>query len=277
METNRFNNERSNNDEHLHEIVPNLYLGNMYASHPMVLYQHGIDCVLNLGGHEVDLNKNQYRLYAHAVVTVDDVPQNAKRMLDEIIPYGVKFIDNAMNDRKRILVHCAAGVSRSSTVVIAWLMKTYNMDRDQAYLMVKQSRNIVRPNDGFMQALQSYQMRLKRTTALRSVMRGATAGGGRSYCIVNDSTNNDSTNNGSTNNGSPYKGSHQIQNLRIKNNRMENNQIENHRIKNNRIKNNQLMTFDANQSNFKSMPEVSYFREYAEKMHNNHDDFKHIY
>lgn len=230
-------------NEHLHEIVPNLYLGNMYASHPMVLYQHGIECVLNLGGHEVDLNKNQYRLYAHAVVTVDDVPQNAKRMLDEIIPYGVKFIDNAMNDRKRILVHCAAGVSRSSTVVIAWLMKTYNMDRDQAYLMVKQSRNIVRPNDGFMQALQSYQMRLKRTTALRSVMRGATAGGGRSYNSNIDKVKN------------PIN---KIQGIEKKSNP-------------------KILSFDANESNFKSMPEVSYFREYAEKMHNNHDDFKHIY
>lgn len=51
---------------------------------------------------------------------------------------------------KRVLVHCAGGISRSPTVVIAHLMQARGWTRDEALTFVKKRREWVAPNDGFM-------------------------------------------------------------------------------------------------------------------------------
>lgn len=60
-----------------------------------------------------------------------------------------------------ILVHCMAGVSRSATVVIAYLMKTQGMSMDQALDFVKERRPIIFPNYGFQRQLRQYEKRLQ--------------------------------------------------------------------------------------------------------------------
>lgn len=62
-----------------------------------------------------------------------------------------RFIDDI---KGAVLVHCAAGVSRSATLVIAYLMTRKKMSFLEAHFFVKERRPIIRPNDGFMQKLQ---------------------------------------------------------------------------------------------------------------------------
>ena len=50
-------------------------------------------------------------------------------------------------------MHCAAGVSRSSTVVIAYIMAKYNINFDEALLRVREVRQCVNPNNGFANQL----------------------------------------------------------------------------------------------------------------------------
>ena len=54
---------------------------------------------------------------------------------------------------KNVYVHCHAGVSRSATIVIHFLMKHYNISLAEAYQIVIDKRNI-RPNDSFLRQLQ---------------------------------------------------------------------------------------------------------------------------
>jgi hypothetical protein len=56
----------------------------------------------------------------------------------------------------RILIHCASGISRSPTVVIAFLMRRFGMPLMEAYEAVFQARPCINPNDGFVKALYSY-------------------------------------------------------------------------------------------------------------------------
>jgi hypothetical protein len=48
------------------------------------------------------------------------------------------------------------GISRSSTVVMAYLIATTNMTPHEALATVRSKRTIVRPNRGFMSQLQEY-------------------------------------------------------------------------------------------------------------------------
>lgn len=55
-----------------------------------------------------------------------------------------------------VLVHCNAGVSRSSAIAIGYLMQREGLSFGDAYSQVKLARPSVHPNRGFYQQLQSY-------------------------------------------------------------------------------------------------------------------------
>ena len=74
-------------------------------------------------------------------------------MFDE----NFEWITKMKQENKKILVHCAAGVSRSASFVIAYLMKSRGLSFWEAHNLVKSKRSIVRPNSGFVRQLQEYE------------------------------------------------------------------------------------------------------------------------
>lgn len=62
------------------------------------------------------------------------------------------FIDEALRSGGTVLVHCHAGISRSATVVAAFLMIKRNMTAQEAIRVIR-SRRSIRPNSGFLQQL----------------------------------------------------------------------------------------------------------------------------
>lgn len=73
--------------------------------------------------------------------------------LDMIIKQTNEIIHSVYKRNGRILVHCNAGVSRSSTVCIAYLMFHRKMHFSEAFKLVKSKRECIRPNDGFLNQL----------------------------------------------------------------------------------------------------------------------------
>lgn len=71
------------------------------------------------------------------------------------------FIDNALKNNGKVLVHCLAGISRSATITIAYLMKVHQMTLEEAAITVKKARSIM-PNEGFITQLVEYDYQLKR-------------------------------------------------------------------------------------------------------------------
>lgn len=47
-------------------------------------------------------------------------------------------------------MHCAMGMSRSATVVIMYLMKKFGFNLNDAMSLVKERRQVVDPNSGFV-------------------------------------------------------------------------------------------------------------------------------
>ncbi|KAG6604580.1 phosphatase Slingshot 2 protein [Phytophthora cinnamomi] len=74
----------------------------------------------------------------------------------------VAFMDQAKY-YGRILVHCNKGVSRSSSMVVAYLMKLRAMSFEQALAFVVERRPIANPNESFRRQLQEYGRRLQRS------------------------------------------------------------------------------------------------------------------
>ncbi|XP_035211266.1 dual specificity protein phosphatase 3-like [Stegodyphus dumicola] len=75
-----------------------------------------------------------------------DVPRT--RIID-YFGTGINFIDQAVNSGGKILVHCLMGLSRSATIVAAYLMVKKNMTAVEALHTIRKQRE-VRPNDGFL-------------------------------------------------------------------------------------------------------------------------------
>lgn len=67
-----------------------------------------------------------------------------------------------------MLVHCHAGVSRSATVCIAYIMKNLDHDLRSAYDFVKARRPCVSPNLHFMGQLLEFEKRLGTRTTVDS-------------------------------------------------------------------------------------------------------------
>lgn len=67
------------------------------------------------------------------------------------------FSEEAHQCGRGVLVHCQAGVSRSATIVIAYLMKHTLMTMTDAYKYVRGRRPIVSPNLNFMGQLLEFE------------------------------------------------------------------------------------------------------------------------
>jgi protein-tyrosine phosphatase len=68
----------------------------------------------------------------------------------------IQFID-AESKKGPVLVHCAGGISRSPTLVAAYLMWEHGWTRKETIQYITAKRNIVDPNDGFMDQLLMFE------------------------------------------------------------------------------------------------------------------------
>lgn len=68
-----------------------------------------------------------------------------------------EFITKGNENKEHVVVHCLSGVSRSSAVVLAYLMKTNQVSLDEALVLLRTAYPKANPNDGFVEQLQLYQ------------------------------------------------------------------------------------------------------------------------
>lgn len=80
----------------------------------------------------------------------------------EALRTAAGFIHKALKKKKNcVVVHCAAGVSRSSTIVLGYLMLHTDRSLRDAFAHVIACRPCIWPNDGFMRALVRLEMQLR--------------------------------------------------------------------------------------------------------------------
>lgn len=135
----------------MHQIDDNLYLGGLSASSNLsLLNQHGITSLcsaLSAGSH---FGKHEGIVYH--TIDIDDAPS---ANIKQFIPEAIRFVDRELRAGKKVLIHCAAGISRSSSIAVAYFMAKYAIDFDQALAKVRMGRACATPNMGFEQQLRS--------------------------------------------------------------------------------------------------------------------------
>lgn len=66
------------------------------------------------------------------------------------------IIKESMKQNIPVLVFCGAGVSRSVTIILSYLMKEKRMTFEEARDFLLKKRSIIYPNDGFIKQLKQY-------------------------------------------------------------------------------------------------------------------------
>jgi protein-tyrosine phosphatase len=87
---------------------------------------------------------------------VFDVCDNSKQNLSSLFQTLFDIVDSSPS----VLIHCGMGISRSATVVLAYLMYSKKMYLNDAVLFVLKSRLCIFPNDGFIIQLIEFENKL---------------------------------------------------------------------------------------------------------------------
>ncbi|XP_061077722.1 dual specificity protein phosphatase 22-A [Conger conger] len=153
----------------MNKVVDGLYLGNIRDSENKdSLSKNGITHILSVYNNANPVLEDKTYLCIHAA---DSSSQNLSQHFKECI----RFIHESRLNGGGCLVHCLAGVSRSTTVVVAYLMSVTSYGWEECLSAVKAVRSFVGPNFGFQQQLQEFQM--TRVSEYRAWLRESYGGG----------------------------------------------------------------------------------------------------
>ena len=145
--------------KHLSEIIPNfLYVSSYNATKNKTLLEknkitHIINCAADFCENVFE-SENKYTYLSFYLK--DHVLENIECIFYECI----KFIDSVKEKGGRVLVHCIQGISRSVTLVMAYLIYKNKLTYDKAFNIVQSKREISSPNFGFSIQLQNFYLRL---------------------------------------------------------------------------------------------------------------------
>ena len=144
-----------------HEIIPGVYLSNyQFASNYPLLKQLGITHILNCAGEMKAPPPSYFKYYS---LNLNDVPT------ENIAKYfgpAKQFIDSALQNNGKIVIHCYAGISRSVTILVSYLMAKYRLSPDETIRRVQSIRRVANPNIGFRKQLDGYFNWLQTNTAV---------------------------------------------------------------------------------------------------------------
>jgi protein phosphatase slingshot len=133
-------------------ILDHLFLGTEWnASNYDALSNDRITHILNVSSEVDNFFLDTFKYLNIRVLDVEETD------LMKEFDRANKFIQEAKEQGSCCLVHCKMGVSRSASIVLAYLMKENNWTFEQAYQFAKQRRACINPNDGFRQQLKTYE------------------------------------------------------------------------------------------------------------------------
>lgn len=140
------------------QIIDNIYIGDVCDAHNIdKLNELNIKNIISAvtGFDEIytiDFNHLSLSLIDNDSQNIIHYFEITNHFIENILSKNI----SASKTKENILIHCICGVSRSTTILLAYLIKKYQYKPEDALNLVKKKRNIVNPNSNFMNQLDLY-------------------------------------------------------------------------------------------------------------------------
>ncbi len=134
-----------------------LYLGDIgFAEDINNLRKFNIKAVLTVAS-KTYLSYESFDIPDHKIIPAED---SEEFDLSIFFKEGIEFLEKTL-EKTNVLTHCFAGVSRSSSMVIAFIMKSKKLTYEKALEFVRFKRNCVFPNEGFEKQLLDFENKIR--------------------------------------------------------------------------------------------------------------------
>ena len=135
--------------QQIQHVIDNIYIGNS---------KHEEDELIKLGiTHIFNISRNHYRDYKTLTEIKYKIEDHSDENILIILPNIIDKIRELNNNGSKIFVHCFAGVSRSATVVLYYLMFYHKYSLETAFRFLRSKRMGIQPNPGFIKQLISLE------------------------------------------------------------------------------------------------------------------------
>ncbi|XP_062426021.1 dual specificity protein phosphatase 22 isoform X2 [Rhea pennata] len=135
----------------MNKILPGLFIGNFKDARDVEqLSKNNITHILSIHDSARPMLEGVKYL---CIPAADSPSQNLARHFRE----SIKFIHECRLTGEGCLVHCLAGVSRSVTLVVAYIMTITDFGWEDALSVVRAARSCANPNMGFQRQLQEFE------------------------------------------------------------------------------------------------------------------------
>ncbi|KAF8636906.1 hypothetical protein AX17_003157 [Amanita inopinata Kibby_2008] len=132
------------------EIIPGLWIGDLPSALDVkYLRTHKIYSILSAMRGRITINET----FIRHQISLDDTED--ADVLVHLLP-SIHFIQAELDKGRGVLVHCQAGISRSATIVAAYIMYTQNSDTESALKLIRKARPNIEPNQNFLQQLEIF-------------------------------------------------------------------------------------------------------------------------
>lgn len=147
----------------INHIYNGIYISSWYTSTNIpLLNRYDIKTVINVTNNKK--NSDLLEIYTKNDISDyqfhfdDDSNENIIQCFDTV--YDI--IEKTRSQKKNVLIHCMAGISRSSTVAAAYFMRKYRFyDASKTIVDLQKFRPIINPNSGFRKQLVTYSHIIK--------------------------------------------------------------------------------------------------------------------
>ena len=138
-------------------IVPGiLYLsGYLPANNIEMLAELSITHIVRIGDNDDFAVYKEYDHIEYKIINIEDSVRS--HFTPEILDDAIDFIRSATSP---VLIHCRAGISRSATVAMAYLMVVKKMTYREARNFVQAKRPCASPNTTFLKDLREYESKI---------------------------------------------------------------------------------------------------------------------
>lgn len=121
------------------KITNNIYLGNYKSSKRKIIDMEKFDVIVNC---TATLPFHHNKTYNHRLRVHDNLTTISNIELFQNIMRILPIIHNHVKNNRKILIHCKAGMQRSVTLVVAYLVKYHKLNIEQAKSYVKSKRSV---------------------------------------------------------------------------------------------------------------------------------------